>query len=111
MSIKEYETYDQREIAYLYHLRIPYEMDKENPRQIKFIFKGDLEFIEERLEDFRTCNTRVDALTLLMDWQTVKSLMWVGNAYNPNYYKKQNENNNTPVRKDSEKRKGEEVLS
>jgi hypothetical protein len=95
MSINEYETYDQREIAYLYHLRIPYEMDKENPRQIKFIFKGDLDFMKERLEDFWSGNTRVDALTLLQDWQSVKSMMWVGNAYNPNYYKKPNENNDT----------------
>ncbi len=91
--LNEYETYDQLEMVYLYHIGIPYEVDRENPQKIKLIFKGDIVLIKGKLDDFWNGNTRVDARKLMQDWQSIKRLLWVGGGYNPNYYKK-NENSN-----------------
>lgn len=90
--MNEYETSEQLEMVYLYHLGIPYEVDRENPRRVKMIFKCDVAFVKGKLEDFWNGNTRVDARKYSNDWQSVKRLLWVGQKYDQKFYNKDDEN-------------------
>lgn len=84
----EYETVEKLEMVFLYNLGLPYEVDKENPYRVKMIFKGDLEFIRAKIDDFWSGNTRVDARKLLNDWQIITRMLWIGQEYNPEMSKK-----------------------
>lgn len=94
MSIQEYETTEKLEMVFLYNLGLPHEVDKENPYRVKMIFKGDLEFIKAKLEDFWSGNTRVDAWKYSNDWQTITRLLWIGEKYNPNFSRNKSVVNN-----------------
>lgn len=108
MITNEFETTEQLEMVYLYHLGIPHEIDRTNPHRIKMIFKCDLDFVTAKLEDFWNGNTRVDARKIMNDWQNVKRLLWVGQAYDKNFYNKNknDQDNTSPVRNSAEKNQG-----
>lgn len=48
----EYKTVDLTEATYLSFLGIDWEVDRRNPNQVVFIFKGDVEFILQRADYF-----------------------------------------------------------
>jgi len=83
--IQEFETNEQLEMVYLYHLGLPYEVDRSNEHRIKMIFKGDVDFIQAKIKDFWDGNTRVDARKLLSDWKEIKRMMWIGEKFDPNF--------------------------
>jgi len=85
MILSEYETTEQLEMNYLYYLGIPYEIDRSTEQRIKMIFKGDLDFIKGKIDDFWNGRAQVDALRFSNAQKSVKRLMWVGGRYNPNY--------------------------
>jgi len=96
----DYETTEQIEMVYLYYLGIPYEIDRSNPFRVKMLFKGETDFIKAKVEDLWNGNTRVDARKLMNDWQSVKRMLWVGEKYDPNFYK------NKGIEKPGEEQRG-----
>ena len=86
-NLNEYETTEQLEMVYLYYLGFPHEMDKTNPFRVKMIFKGDVGLMADKLQDFWSGKTKVDARKLLNDWKTVKQSLWVDGKYKPNFYR------------------------
>ena len=89
MSIQEYETYDLMEMAFLYDMGFPFEMNKENPRKVIMIVKGDPDHIASLIRElwdtdrskFRRHYNAIKA---------VKQSTWVGGVYDPNFKNRNN---------------------
>jgi len=86
--MNEYSTTERLEMAYLYYLGIPHEMDRENPKRVIMIFKGDIRFIKGKLKDFWDGEARVDALKILNSFEQVKRLLFGEDGYKPGFYDK-----------------------
>jgi len=94
MRINEYKTSEIFEMTYLFYLGFPHEFDRKDPKRVEMIFFGDVSLIVSKLKDFWDCNTRVDARGLLNAFKELKKSLWIGGVYDPNYYRKNEENNN-----------------
>ena len=96
--ISEFETYDQMEMAYLYDLGLPYELDRTNPKKVVMIVKGDVVFIREKLDELWQ-----DRNNFRRHYNSIKDMkrsLWVGGVYDRDYYNKDKKNedrdNRTP---------------
>jgi len=99
MILDEYETTDQAEMAYLRFCGFPFEYDRENPRKVKMIVKGDLRLIKQSAKDF--WDNRGRYLDFLNAWKENKRSLWIGQEYDPTFKARKNKfygNKNTTIR-------------
>lgn len=90
--LDEYETTEFFEMVFLSYKGFPYDLDKENPRRVKAIFKGDIRLIKSLLETFWAGSNEQNLLNRSIQ---MKRELWVGNKYNPNFYKEYGKNKKT----------------
>jgi len=104
MITSEFETTDQMEMAYLYDLGLPYELDRSNPKKVVMIVKSDRSFVQDKLNDL--WEDRNDFRRHYNAIKDIKRSLWVGGTYDSNFYngrnKNENNNNRTPDKQEKQ---------
>ena len=86
----EFITEDMNTAGYLLYLNIPIEYDRKDPKKVRYIFSGDIEFIVQRVQAYNDGETQAIVPRKFQSVMREIKKATLGGRFKKGYYNNEN---------------------